>query len=319
MNLLTNLFRRETFCPRLWDEVFIDDKGDVYSCCHSLPEVLGSIYREKLQDIYNNNLIQELRQQSLDGYLGCYKACKLLDKKQIVRENKPLEIDYYRDLRRIKIMFGEGCNVRCIMCPQNHRSKLMLDYEKLVENVDLAPFEQIELQGGEPLFIESAKRFFEYAAGQGKKVSFLTNGIMVTDEWAEKVARHSEFIYFSLNAATKETHERVNVGSKWDRVLRNVERVRDARLTAGSDLRILGHMTIIPENWREIALFIRRFKEFGFDAINFGYDRKFPAYLRTKVAADERETLAQEIRAAFAESGDAALVDANRLRILGFI
>ncbi len=319
MNLFANLLRRDTFCPRLWDEVYIDEKGDVYSCCHARPEVIGNIYQEKLQDLYNNSVIQRLRKQSLDGRLACYKTCRLLDKDAIVREQKPLTIDYYRDLRRIKIMFGEGCNIRCVMCPQNHRSKVALDYDKLVEHLDIAPFEQIELQGGEPLFIESARRFFEYATAQGKKVSFLTNGIMVTDEWAEKIAVHSEFVYFSLNAATKETHELVNQGSKWDRVLRNIARVRAAREAAASDVRILGHMTIIPENWREIPLFIRNFEEFGFDAINFGYDWQMPAYLKAQMTAPQREAFVQEIRQAIAEAGDTALVDLNRLKMLALL
>jgi MoaA/NifB/PqqE/SkfB family radical SAM enzyme len=310
--------RGSTFCPKLWDEVYIHDNGNVYTCCHEKPQALGNIYRDRMADLWNGELLQRLRQDSLRGRLGCYHDCTLLKKEEITPEPKPLSVPY-SELRRIKILFGEGCNISCIMCPQNHRSRVHLDEQKLIENLDLAPFERIELQGGEPLFIMAARRFFDHATSQGKKVSFLTNGIIINDEWAEKIARHSSFVYFSLNAATKETHELVNRGSKWERVLRNIQRVRAARDAHGTDLRIVGHMTIVPENVAEIPSFIRRYREFGFDAINFGFDEGVPAYLKSALDPARRRQLAQEIQAALAQSGDGATVNSLRLQLLGLV
>ena len=42
---------------------------------------------------------------------------------------------------------------------------------------------------------------------------------------------------------------------------------------------IVGHMTIVVENVHEIPDFIRKRDEFGFEHINFGYDKKVPPYL----------------------------------------
>ena len=204
-----------TYCPRLWDEIFIDKTGQVYSCCHWKPASIGSIYETPLRELCNNKVIRAFRGESLDGNLACFRGCTLLDKNEIRMEREGSSIDY-GELRRIKILFAETCNIHCVMCWQDGRSKESLDYDTLIRNVDLEPFESIEIQGGEPLCIKAAKKFFDYAASKGKKISLLTNGLLVNDEWAERFARHSRFVYFSLNAATKHTRgrePRVEVGN----------------------------------------------------------------------------------------------------------
>jgi MoaA/NifB/PqqE/SkfB family radical SAM enzyme len=201
------------------------------------------------------------------------------------------------------------------MCWQDSRNTLALDFERMKPNLDLGPFTSIELQGGEPLFIRSAVDFFDHAAAAGKKISFLTNGMMVTDEWAEKIARHSDFVHFSLNAATKETHELVNAGSRWERVLSCIQRVRQARERLGTGVRVCGHMTIVKQNLEEIDLFIERFGELGFDAIDFGIDQPVVNHLRLHFL--RKRDLRRRVRAAMAASPRREAINDLRLRILG--
>jgi sulfatase maturation enzyme AslB (radical SAM superfamily) len=104
--------------------------------------------------------------------------------------------------------------------------------------------------------------------------------MLINDQWAEKIARHSAFIHFSLNAATAPTHERINRGSRWTRVMENIQRVRSARDKHNSQLQIRGHMTIVIQNLHEIPQFIRNYVGFGFDWADFGCDYKVPFYLR---------------------------------------
>jgi MoaA/NifB/PqqE/SkfB family radical SAM enzyme len=305
-----------TFCPRLWRDVYIDPQGDVYGCCHKKPAPLGNIHRQKLEDIYNGPVIRELRQKSLDGQLECYEHCTLIDKKREQAPKVPSKAAF-ADLKKLKIEFGELCNISCVMCPQDHKSKTVLDYDKLIENLDLGPFDTINIQGGEPMAIASAKRFYDYAASQNKQPLFMTNGLLITDEWAEKIAAASAFIYISLNAATAGTHEMVNRGSKWETVLRNIKRLRDARERQGTGLKILGHMTIIVENIHEIPLFIRDFEQFGVDQIDFGYDSKVPAYLNGNPFL--RIALKRDIYKALRAVKDISLVDLKRIRMLGLL
>jgi sulfatase maturation enzyme AslB (radical SAM superfamily) len=310
------LTMKNTFCPRLWDEVFIDQKGKVYSCCHFKPQAVGSIYHRSLEEIYSDLPIQKFREQALSGKLRCFKRCNLLQKDELEQSSAGRTAQYAKPLR-LKIQFGELCNLDCIMCWQDSKSPEVLNYDQLIKNVPLKDFESIEIQGGEPLFIKSAKQFFIYAGEQGKKVSFLTNGMLINDAWAEKIALHSSFIHFSLNAATKETHEFVNKGSQWERVLKNIQRVRDFRDRYKTELRISGHMTIVTKNIREIPLFIQKFSEFGFDTIDFGYDLRVPFFLMRHPFL--KQDLRQRIKTAIDRIENKSLIRGHRLSLLGLL
>lgn len=308
--------KKQTFCPRLWNEVFVNKDGGVFTCCHKKPSVIGNIYQEKLWDICNSRIIQKLRQESLTGKLGCYSRCTLLRKDKNTAPRGSLKINY-SDLRRLKISFADACNINCVMCRRNIKDRASLDFEKIREQIDLSPFNSIEIQGGEPLFIEAAKKFFDYASSVNKKTSFLTNGILIDDEWAKKIALHSSFIYFSLNAATKETHEFINKGSSWELVLENIQKVRNARNELHTQLKIIGHMTIVMRNLEEIPLFIRIFSKLGFDSINFIYDVLVPFYLRCHPFKARKLSLKikEEIRNSEARS----LISDYCLKLLGLV
>jgi MoaA/NifB/PqqE/SkfB family radical SAM enzyme len=143
----------------------------------------------------------------------------------------------------------------------------------------------------------------------------LTNGTLIDDKWAIKIAAHSSFIYFSINAATKETHEYINRGSKWELVLDNIRKVGEARKSLSSGLKIVGHMTIVPKNVAEVPLFIRGFRELGFDKINFGYDWKVPFYLKCHPLVARR--IGFEVRREMGRAQVPEEVRSYHLRLLG--
>ena len=140
------------------------------------------------------------------------------------------------------------------------------------------------------------EKFFDYCVSCGKKVSFLTNGLLINDEWARKIALHSTFVYFSVNAATKIIHEFINRGSSWDKVLENVQAVRRYKEEFGTDIDIIGHMTIVPANLAEIPHFIVSYGEMGFDSFDFSYIRTLSVYL--KQHAHQKEALRRTIKEA---------------------
>jgi sulfatase maturation enzyme AslB (radical SAM superfamily) len=203
------------------------------------------------------------------------------------------------------------------MCRQNRGGGFSpLPAEKVIANVDLTPFDFVEVQGGEALFIPEATLFLEHAIRQSKKLAILTNGLLLNESWADKFARHGARVHISLNAATKEIHEIVNRGSCWERVLRNIELLREARERHKSDLRIRGHMTVIEENIHEVSLFIERFQAFGFDEIQFGVDRLVPPFLAA--APSLRRQLALQVDEALANC-ERSRVNTYRLELLKLV
>ena len=307
-----------TYCPRLWEEIFIDDNGSVFACCHKKPAKIGTIYKDPLKEICNNECMRNLRKASLGGKLSCFKNCTLLRKDLIVYRKRPLFVRY-NDLKRLKILFGEACNIKCIMCWQNNRNKKVLSFGSVIKNVDISPFEEIEIQGGEPLFIEEAKQFFEYAILKNKKISFMTNGMLIDKNWAKKIALHSSFVCFSLNGATEKTHELINRGSNWKKVLRNIRLIKKMRGLYRTPLKLLGHMTIVPQNMGEIPLFVNKCKQLDFDLVDFGFDERIFTYMRN-ISSENLAILRCQIQSALNKSRSAHFaVAVHRLKYLGLL
>jgi len=307
----------KTFCPWLWEEMFINEKGNVYSCCHQFPGKLGNIKDHSLKEIYSSTRLQSYRKKSLGGILLCGTHCTLLSpaqRRSITHTDISAE---YTTLKRLKICIGTACNIRCIMCWQDHDNPKLLSLELLKKQIDFSTINEIDLQGGEPLFIPAALDFYKYCADHDVTINFLTNGMLLSDEWIENVIRHSKIITISLNAATAEMHEAVNLGSKWDTVLANAKKLRQRRDDEKSSMQILGHMTLIAKNVREVAQFIRKMDEFHFDRINFGFDQRLRIFLALHPHLHKQ--LRAENKQAYEECNDKSRIDLARLRILKLI
>ncbi len=108
----------------------------------------------------------------------------------------------------------------------------------------------------------------------------------------------------------------VNKGSKWPVVLKNIQRLREARGRLKTTFSIIGHMTIVVQNVHEVSMFIRDFPSLGFDRISFGYDKKVPPYLQTNPLL--KVALKHTIKKALAVK-DLSLIETKRLKMLELI
>jgi radical SAM protein with 4Fe4S-binding SPASM domain len=280
-------------CSWVHDGMVVTPNGDVYACCHHKPGIVGNINEQPLEDIFNGDRIKEFRRQELEGTLPCVKGCTILQSKTIEDD---IHHEYRGGFQRLQIEFGERCNIRCVMCPQDHKNTLELDPEIIVRNIEL-PQSCVDI------------RFY--------------GGTAITEEMAAKMALHAKLVSFSLNAATKETHEIVNEGSRFDKVIRNIKRLAKAKKDLDGQVVIVGHMTIVEQNIHEIAQFIAKKDEFGFQVINFGFDWRVPRLLKKDPALKAR--LTEEIRAALehALAGkppyERMRIQTERLQMLGLV
>lgn len=283
------------------------------------PSRLGNINNESLKDLINCDTIINFRHDSLNGELDCYDGCNLVRyEKYPVSPLSP--IVNYSDMNYLHMNFGEKCNIACTMCKVHIRSrenKSILDPMKLKENIDLGPFNEIVIQGGEPLFIPECLDYLNFLGQQGKKYVLLTNGLLIDDDMANQLARDADRVCISINASSKATHEFVNRGSDYDMVLDNIQKLINARDNFDSDLVLHGRMTLTTSALHEIPLFIQSYEDIGFDRINFGYDRAtVPQYLDAN--PDFKNSLSSEILQVMnhAKLGD---IDYFRLVQLGLI
>lgn len=282
-----------TYCHLLWDSAFINQHGDVFACCHSAPAALGNIAHADMSTIWKGGALAEFRAQSKAGALACAVTCNILSPEEKAGLRRPPASDEHP--RNIWLLWGEFCHIRCIMCPQDHQSRIALDGEVLKRQVDWARVEEVEIQGGEIFVMKGALEFYRWlTTTAGKKVNVITNGLLVTRAWADHMVHTASWIDVSVNGATKETHERVNAGSTFERVIDNLRGLVRAKQSGGGSALVIYKFTIVPENAHEIPDAIALADEIGCDQIAFGYDRTVPAFLASnpEVASRLRTRLA---------------------------
>ncbi len=315
------LQKSNTCCYLLWDSVFIDQLGDVYHCCHSQPGVSGNIYKQDLLNIWNRGITLKIfRLMSLNKCLPCFDNCTILSKeqKQETKDGIMNSPSFNRKYpRRIWLLYGLACNLRCTMCPQDHRSRITIDNNVLKKNINWSEVEDIEFQGGEILAIKGAKEMYLWLTKEmNKKVNLVTNGTLINDEWAKHLVQGSNKIRISVNAATKRTHEFVNKGSKYEKVIDNIRKLIYYKHQLNLDTQITYHFTIVRDNIHEIADAIEVADSLGCGKIAYGYDSPVPAALR------EKKDLTEQIKSMIcrlANSNFKIEIDTKRLQQLGLL
>jgi MoaA/NifB/PqqE/SkfB family radical SAM enzyme len=131
------------------------------------------------------------------------------------------------------------CNLACTMCPVVYRGEgergkppAFMNYETFCRVLEQFPqATQLHLQGlGEPFLHPRLFDMVRYAAGRGIEVTTNTNLTALSARRAEEcVASGLKHLYASLDAADADIYESIRIGSKLARVLRNLERLVDAR------------------------------------------------------------------------------------------
>jgi MoaA/NifB/PqqE/SkfB family radical SAM enzyme len=306
-------------CPVLWNGFAIGSKGDVHSCCHIQPTDIGNIHDTDLRNMVNMEAILRHRKASLEGRLHCFSGCNLR-KYDKPRNFFPDERSDYDKMTYLHLFFGERCNISCIMCKVHENAKTnkaILTPELLIKRVDLTPFNEIIVQGGEPLFIPECREYLAYLASIKKKYILLSNGVLIDDRTAQDLAINAMRVCVSLNAASRDMHNKVNRGSDFNRVIANLHRLRDYREELHTDLVIHGRMTITVPALPDIPAFIKKYKDFAFDRINFGYDMvTVPGYLAANPGFAEKLSVKTQDALVGA---DLSKMDLLRLEQLGLV
>jgi len=262
--------RKSTYCPFLWEYATIDRYGTVYSCCCFAPWPVGSIYKNSLSEIWTKSLrLKIARWLSCRGALHCFASCFIrfvCDQKDLIQRCKG-NPDHPKS---IMVVYGEFCNYRCIMCNIDRDSKVCLDSEYAKKNIDWSRAEEIVLTGGEILAIDPAKDLFLWLTREkNKKVSLLSNGSLITPEWAEYLVKGGGSLRIAVNAASAETYKRVCQGD-FSRIIENLRKLVELKHKFNASSTVEFRFTIIPENAHEIAEAILLANELGCDVVAFG-------------------------------------------------
>jgi sulfatase maturation enzyme AslB (radical SAM superfamily) len=219
-------------------------------CCASwLQKSAGNMAAQDYPEVWNSPAAQAIRQSVLDGsYRYCNKnACPLimqgkLDKKEVmlkdpwwadVIKNGKGVID--RPPKMVNLAYDSHCNLHCPSC----RSSVITTNDSEREKLDaitqrnvyplLATAESVYVTGsGDPFASKTFRKLLGWISHETcpkLKVRLMTNGLLFTEkEWARfpNLKGKIRCVRVSVDGATKETHELLRRGSRWETMMENL-------------------------------------------------------------------------------------------------
>ena len=169
------------------------------------------------------------------------------------------------------------CNLACRMCTVPQRedgtdvSVGALPLADFLRWLDQMPgIEELQLQGlGEPMLNRAFFDMIEAATARGIRVTSNTNLTLLTPTRAQRcITSGLAALSVSLDGATAPTYESIRLKGRFDRFVRNLDRLMSARRLAGSrtpDVRLV--LVLMRQNMHEVPALVRLAAEHGVDGV----------------------------------------------------
>jgi MoaA/NifB/PqqE/SkfB family radical SAM enzyme len=160
------------------------------------------------------------------------------------------------------------CNLRCQMCPIPFRQDgppygppAFMAFDVFTRLIDQFPnLDHLHLQGlGEPMMHPRFADMVAHATRKGIRVTTNTNLTLLNPARAERcVTSGLACVHVSIDGANAETYQRIRVRSRLEKVLHNVELLRESRERHGSatpELRMVA--VVMRQNLEELPELVR--------------------------------------------------------------
>ena len=185
---------------------------------------------------------------------------------------KPKE---HRRWRLIQIESALACNLRCIMCPwkgvrvELNGTPCMAPEIWEAVKPSLNDIQSVDFTGGgEPLLQKNLFDWIKDAKLAGCEAGFLSNGLLLTRERAEKVINlGQDWIAFSIDGATKEVYEEIRQGSDFDTVCENISYLAGLRMNDRP--KIMLNFVMMTVNVHQLEEIIKLAAKLGVNQVNF--------------------------------------------------
>ena len=112
--------KKEVLCPLPFIQLNLYPGGGVLPCCLLSHYPVGNVNKEEIQDIWNNEKMQNLREEFISGNIKTCKnqigTYKCYERHQHLQ--KEIEVKKRQDnfIKRLDVRLNGKCNLECIMC-----------------------------------------------------------------------------------------------------------------------------------------------------------------------------------------------------------
>lgn len=185
--------------------------------------------------------------------------------------------------KSIIFLMKNVCNAKCIMCGLNYQENSNVceitldDYKKMIKNLDMKKAEDICYSGGgDPLLNSDLLPIIGYTDKKFpwiKKIIY-TNGIALDEKKSEELTNYSlDLIVISINAASKDTYNRIMRVDAFDQTKENVKKFIQIKNKKQPTAKVQLSFVSSKLNINDLPDFVRMAKELGADEINVQYCR----------------------------------------------
>jgi len=239
--------------PELPDWMVVNQKGAILlSRCDgaTMEEVLGQA-GESAWDQASTLFAEALARGVLVNISSEPKAETL---KIVCRKQREIP----QKLSMVHLKLTNQCNLGCSYCyaQSGKRSDVLSwgDLEMIARDVAaLSDSVAYVLSGGEPLLHPSVLNFAEKVGAAGNKVHLLTNGLLVDDANAKRIAAAVDVVKISLDGSSNAVHAATRGKGNFARVTRAIEML----LNCGAN--VIVAMTVTRANCNDLAAMVTRY------------------------------------------------------------
>jgi hypothetical protein len=276
-----NGYLRRFVCPLPFERFDIGPSGDVLVCCgHWLPTSIGNFISDSVEGVLNSSRAHKIRESMVDGsYRYCnHLECGTMAQDALPRPDELLsartrkavaEKNYRLDgVDEIMFAFDQTCNLACPSC-RTHRitekasqttEKVRAVEEKLVPLLPKLRVLHIN-PAGELFGSRPSRKLLELINDErcpDLVLDIISNGTLFSeDEWNKFPGIHNKVrsVRISIDAACKETFEKLRRLGKWEVFLENMCFLRRLR-QAGTIPQLKFSFTYQLDNFREMRAFV---------------------------------------------------------------
>ena len=299
VHTMSSLFFKETYFDKrqsncdcvLPFSILWVGKGGIARVC-DCPDYLdigfGNIGVTELSKVWNSQLAKIIRLSVINNtYTFCSRSLceKLSVGTQVDTLLKRKEISEKDSPKIINIANDSVCNLHCPSCRKkvyvknNEDVQMEIDacLDELFKSNWLDIADNLYVGGGGEIFLSNNYKRVLYGLGSKKKnVTIMTNGTLFTQKEWEQLEGKYEHINFmvSVDAATKDTYEKVRCGGNWKKLMDNMDFMSNLRKENKID-KVTVIMIVQKANYKEIPDFIKWAKDMGFDRVSLSHIRNW--------------------------------------------
>lgn len=252
-------------CKALTNQISINVSGQFQPCCYTpSKEKIYSADEMGLDKWWNSDLLSNMRKNMKEGWDHRCSGCEIAEKsgRQSMREllNAQLKSPV-GDIEALQISLDNQCNIRCRMCNSISSSKwaktlgdgeeTFIDFDKLLDSIDLKKLRRIDFTGGEPFVSPNVKKVLKLVADYNLILSFSTNATYFPEKYKDYLLE-AKYLYANMSIdGIGPLNDYIRADSEWHTVEKNILKWKDFTTKTGKGF-VTSNTTVQAYNWHQL-------------------------------------------------------------------